>query len=152
MEKKFIAAFGTTDAVITGVYAGLTVWRAVLTQLSGRVCIRAGWTLRYTRTVLVQEISCDQNLNTQTIYMIRTGTMLQFIALTGKTKCLHLGHKKNNRVLVGQSRSYTTYHTRDIHHICLKSKRQPHNKIKTEFTALHGLNKIILAMLCNALR
>ena len=59
MEKKFIAAFGTADAVITGVHAGLTVWRAVFTQLSRRICIGAGWTLHYTRAILVQEISCD---------------------------------------------------------------------------------------------
>lgn len=39
VEKKFIGAFGTADAVITGVHTGLTAGRAVLTQLSGRVRI-----------------------------------------------------------------------------------------------------------------
>lgn len=59
VQKKFVAAFGTADAVITCVHAGLTVWQAVLTQLSGRVCVGAGWTLHYTWTVLIQKISCD---------------------------------------------------------------------------------------------
>lgn len=63
MEKEFIAAFSTADAVITGVQAGLAARRAVLTQLSGGVCVGAGWTLRDTRTVLIQEISCDTQMH-----------------------------------------------------------------------------------------
>lgn len=64
VEKKFIGAFGTADAVITGVHTGLTAGRAVLTQLSGRVRIWARWTLLYAGTVLVQEISCEAQIHT----------------------------------------------------------------------------------------
>lgn len=84
MEKKFVAAFGTADAVITGVHAGLTVWRAVLTQLSGRVCVGAGRTLHYTRTVLIQEISCTHQCT------IRIGQMFQCIAMAEESKYLYL--------------------------------------------------------------
>lgn len=56
VEKQFIAALGTAHAVIAGVYAWFTVWGALLTQPSARVCIGSRWTLHDTRAVLVQEI------------------------------------------------------------------------------------------------
>lgn len=59
VENKLIASCGAADAVVTGVHTGLTVWRAVLTQLSGRVRKGAGGTLIDARTVLVQQVSWD---------------------------------------------------------------------------------------------
>lgn len=68
MEEKSIAAFGAADAGVTSVHTGLTIWRTVLTQLSGEVCKGARGTLCHARTILVQKKSFETRRTIQSLW------------------------------------------------------------------------------------
>lgn len=113
VEEKFKGAFGTADAVVTGATAGLAVWRAVFTQLSGRICIGSRWTLGYTRTILIQEVACDTQ-----------STQSHGCLTWPREACifLYLWNKMNNPVLEVQSRFYRKLHRNGRHCISLETK------------------------------